>query len=297
VKAASPSRPPDPTELLQSIAGNKPLAIVLAGHNGSGKSTLWYDNLVRALRIPLINADRLTLSLLPPSSGHPPTLDAWAADLRDHDERWQRLSQEGVQLFMGLIMEQRMSFAFETVFSHFQRHPDGSYTSKEKLIVTLQAAGYAVALLFVGLASAELSILRVATRKALGGHDVPEDKLRQRFPRTQEAIRLAAPVADMTLMFDNSRDIQNAFTLVRVQTRNRVVYDCRQRAFGETEELVNVASVWLSLVAPKAPESGVVGREPGGPEATTPLKKRARKRRRRRKKRARTNGSGKAEDA
>jgi predicted ABC-type ATPase len=48
-------------DLLQSIAGNKPLAIVLAGHNGSGESTLWYDNLVRALRIPLINADRLSL--------------------------------------------------------------------------------------------------------------------------------------------------------------------------------------------------------------------------------------------
>jgi predicted ABC-type ATPase len=290
VKAASPFRPPDPTELLQSIAGNKPLAIVLAGHNGSGKSTLWYDNLVRALRMPLINADRLTLSLLPSPSGHPLTLDAWAADLRDRDERWQRLSQEGVQLFMGLIMEQRMPFAFETVFLHFQRHPDGSYTSKEKLIVTLQAAGYAVALLFVGLASAELSILRVATRKALGGHDVPEEKLRQRFPRTQEAIRLAAPVADMTLMFDNSRDIEDAFTLVRVQTKNRVVYDCRQRAYGETAELVNIASVWLSLVAPEEPESRVV-RQEAGAEATLPLNKRTRKKRLRRKKRARKAGN------
>jgi hypothetical protein len=37
--------------MLQSIAGNKPLAIVLAGHNGSGKSTLWYDNLVTALYV------------------------------------------------------------------------------------------------------------------------------------------------------------------------------------------------------------------------------------------------------
>ena len=291
MKAASPSRPPDPTELLQSIAGNKPLAIVLAGHNGSGKSTLWYDNLVNALRIPLINADRLTLSLLPSPSGDPRTLDAWAADLRDHDERWQRLSQEGVQPFMGLIMEQGMSFAFETVFSHFQRHADGSYTSKEELIVTLQKAGYAVALLFVGLASSELSILRVATRKALGGHDVPEEKLRQRFPRTQEAIRLAAPVADMTLMFDNSRDIEDAFTLVRVQTKNRVVYDCRQRSFGEAVELVKIASVWLSLVAPEEPESRVVGQEAVRAEATLPLNKRARKRRRRRKKRARKAGN------
>jgi predicted ABC-type ATPase len=152
---------------------------------------------------------------------------------------------------MGLIMEQRTSFAFETVFSYFQRHADGGYTSKEELIVTLQKAGYSVALLFVGLASAGLSILRVTTRKSPGGHDVPEKKLRQRFPRTQEAIRLASSVADITLMFDNSRDLQHAFTLVRVQTKNGIVYDCRNQAFGETMELVNVASMWLSQVAPQ----------------------------------------------
>lgn len=246
----NPAHPPDPTELLKSIAGDKPLAIVLAGHNGSGKSTFWYDKLADILKIPLINADRLTLSILPTPSGEPPVLRSWAADIRDHDERWQRLSQEGVQLFMGLIMEQHMPFAFETVFSYFQKHEDGTYSSKEEIIVTLQKAGYAVALLFVGLASAELSILRVATRRRQGGHDVPEDKMRQRFPRTQEAIRLAASVADMTLMFDNSRSIEEAFTLVRVQANTSVIYDCRKRAFGEDDELVNVASTWLSRVTP-----------------------------------------------
>lgn len=148
-------------------------------------------------------------------------------------------------------MEQHMPFAFETVFSYLQKHEDGTYSSKEEIITTLQHAGYAVALLFVGLASAELSILRVATRRRQGGHDVPEDKLRQRFPRTQEAIRLASPVADMTLMFDNSRSIENAFTLVRVQTKTSVIYDCRKHEFGEDDELVHVASAWLSQVAPQ----------------------------------------------
>jgi predicted ABC-type ATPase len=290
VKAASPSRPPDPTELLQSIAGNKPLAIVLAGHNGSGKSTLWYDNLVNALRIPLINADRLTLSLLPSPSGDPRTLDAWAADLRDHDERWQRLSQEGVQLFMGLIMEQGMSFAFETVFSHFQRHADGSYTSKEELIVTLQKAGYAVALLFVGLASSELSILRVATRKALGGHDVPEEKLRQRFPRTQEAIRLAAPVADMTLMFDNSRDIEDVHLGSRPDEESGRLRLPPTRIRGNSG--IGQDSVRLAFSGgAEESESRVVGQEAGRAEATLPLNKRARKRRLRRKRRARKAGN------
>jgi predicted ABC-type ATPase len=248
--ASHRSQPPDPTDLLRTIAGDKPLAIVLAGHNGSGKSTFWYNKLADVLQIPLVNADRLTLSILPAPSGDPRALPAWAAQLRDKDERWQRLSQEGVQLFTGLIMAERMPFAFETVFSYLVKHEDGSYQSKQELIVALQHAGYAVALLFVGLASVELSILRVATRRLQGGHDVPQNKLIDRFPRTQEAVRLAAPAADMTLMFDNSRGVESAFTLVRVQTGTHVIYDCRDRKYSEDAGLIDVASAWLGKVAP-----------------------------------------------
>jgi predicted ABC-type ATPase len=125
--ASTSRRPPDPADLLTSMpTGDKPLAIVLAGHNGSGKSTLWYDKLADQLRIPLVNADRLTLSILPPPIDQKQTLRPWAANLRDNDERWQKLSQDGVQLFMGLIMDQHMPFAFETVFSYLERQADGN---------------------------------------------------------------------------------------------------------------------------------------------------------------------------
>lgn len=43
----------------------KPLAIILAGHNGSGKSTMWRKSLSGQLQIPLLNADRMMLSILP----------------------------------------------------------------------------------------------------------------------------------------------------------------------------------------------------------------------------------------
>jgi hypothetical protein len=46
--------------------------------------------------MPLVNADRLTLSLLPPV-GPDLKLRLWASRLRDKDERWQRLAQDGVQ--------------------------------------------------------------------------------------------------------------------------------------------------------------------------------------------------------
>ena len=63
----APRKAPSLASLLTiAAAEDKPIALVLAGHNGSGKSTLWYDRLADALEIPLVNADRLTLSLLPP---------------------------------------------------------------------------------------------------------------------------------------------------------------------------------------------------------------------------------------
>lgn len=62
---------------------NRPLAVLLTGHNGSGKSTLWYEKLAPVLEMPLINADRMMMSILPP--GDPRTWQPWARTLRDED--------------------------------------------------------------------------------------------------------------------------------------------------------------------------------------------------------------------
>ena len=243
--------PPALAKLLRQalVAEGRPAAFVLAGHNGSGKSTLWYERLVPTLQMPLVNADRLTASILPPVDDRTHKLPAWAQRLRDDDERWQRLSQEGVRTFKRLVMEQRIPFAFETVFSHWRRLPDGSHESKADDIVQLQEAGYFVVLLFVGLASVNLSVLRVNTRKQQGGHGVPLDKLRVRFPRTQAAIQHAAPLADMTLMFDNSRGYAKAFSLVRAQRGRHVLFDCRDEGYRIDGELRRVAQAWLPKVA------------------------------------------------
>lgn len=186
---------PDAADLLKGISTGKPLAIILAGHNGSGKSTLWRERFADSLQIPLINADRLVLSILPEPRGNPPRLPAWADSLRDNDERWQRISQSVIQSLVERAVERRVSFTYETVFSYLKEQPDGSYRSKGDLVARFQRAGYAVALLFVGLANASISALRVETRREQGGHAVPIEKLQQRFPRTQKAIRMAAPLA------------------------------------------------------------------------------------------------------
>ena len=54
---------------------------------------------------------------------------------------------------MGLIMDQHLPFAFETVFSYLKPQTDGTYKSKADTIVALQKAGCVAVLVFVGLAS------------------------------------------------------------------------------------------------------------------------------------------------
>jgi predicted ABC-type ATPase len=235
---------------LSKSAGKKPLAFVLSGHNGSGKSTLWRERLAPVLERPLINADRLISSILPEANadGH---LVPWAAALRDGDARWQRLAQDGVQTFLGLIVDQKMSFGFETVFSHWVEHEDGTVESKVDIIKNLQSAGYYVILIFVGLYNVQLSIARVSTRKALGGHTVDEQKLRDRFPRTQKAVGHAVTVADMAIMFDNSFGPDLAFRLVRVQKGKKVRFDCRDPSIKGDAKLAVVADHWLSKICGK----------------------------------------------
>lgn len=224
----------------------KPLAIILAGHNGSGKSTMWRRSLADELRIPLVNADRMMMSILPePASDG--ALPVWAQTLRDTDEGWMRVAQQGVQAFVGHAMNAQVPFAMETVFSHWQVREDGTVESKIDLIRDLQKAGYFVFLIFVGLVNVELSIARVATRVSEHGHDVPEARLRDRFPRTQHAISQALQVADASLLADNSRTPSEAFTVCRVQIESRELFDLRASKVPPP----GVISRWLSIVSPR----------------------------------------------
>ena len=211
------------TVIERQVGSGQPLAIILAGHNGSGKSTLWYDHLADKFQVPLINADRMMMSILPEK--HP--LPTWAVNLRDGNEDWMGVAQKGVQSFVAQAMVQQVPFATETVFSYWQQREDGTFASKIDTIRELQAAGYFVLLIFVGLGDVGLSIARVRTRKAKGGHDVDWKKLQDRFPRTQQAIATALSVVDAAILADNSRGEKQAFTLVRVQAGDTVIFDVR----------------------------------------------------------------------
>lgn len=227
------------------IGTKKPIAIVLAGHNGSGKSTMWHNRLADTFRIPLINADRMMMSILP-EPREDGRLVQWAQSLRDNHRGWMAVAQQGVQAFVGQAMGKQVPFAMETVFSYWEDLGNGRVASKIDLIKDMQAAGYFVLLFFVGLANAELSILRVQTRVARGGHGIEEATLRARFPRTQRAIAAAVGIADASILTDNSFDERRAFAVCRVQLKSTAIFDVR---VGPKPPLDPI-NTWMSVVAP-----------------------------------------------
>lgn len=92
-------------------------------------------------------------------------------------------------------ISQRRSFVTETVFSH---------ESKIELLRDAQRAGFHVTLHIV-LIPEELAVARVADRAANGGHDVPEEKIRERFGRLWALLRMAIALSDEAWIYHNAR--------------------------------------------------------------------------------------------
>jgi predicted ABC-type ATPase len=171
--------------------------IVVAGSNGSGKST-FFDLFLRAKGFRFVNVDLIAAGL---PGGDPASISYRAAELADIERR--------------ALIARGDTFVMETVFSD----PHGA---KLGLLRDAKDAGYHVAFIFLGLDGPVLSSARVAQRVAQGGHDVPDEKLRARFPRTLANARSALKTADAGWVFDNS-DAENPYRLVAITRDGRVV--------------------------------------------------------------------------
>ena len=158
-----------------------PALFLLAGPNGSGKSTLqrFLARRFRAIRdIEFVNADEIAKTLPGP----------------DSPER-AREAQKKADTRRAELIAAGTSFCTETVFSH---------ESRIELIREAKKAGFAVYLVAVCVETSALAEIRVQQRVARHGHDVPSDRIHQRYPRTLRNLAQAAGIADCTLIFDNS---------------------------------------------------------------------------------------------
>jgi predicted ABC-type ATPase len=155
-----------------------PRIIMFAGPNGSGKSTVT----ARLRQHPgfpenYANADDIAKTL-----GGDAMLDSYeAARMVEH----QRLTW----------VNSRQSFAFETVMSH-----------PSKLLQLLQAKmlGYQIDIYYVATDDPRNNVLRVMNRVMDGGHDVPVQKILERYDRSLKLLPLAIEVSTAISLIDNT---------------------------------------------------------------------------------------------
>jgi predicted ABC-type ATPase len=192
---------------VKEILNSRPIVVTLAGPNGAGKSS-FYRAFLKPSGLRFVNADVLA---------HDLKIDAYEAARLAESLRRQ-------------LIEERESFIFETVFSD----PVGE---KLEFLKEVERAGYAVVLFFIGISNPAISDERVAMRVAKGGHDVPVDKIAERFPRVMRNLQRALAELSNARVYDNS-DLKHPYRLVAT------------RENGQAVEVHGTVPEWLGALLP-----------------------------------------------
>ena len=160
---------------------NMPTLYIIAGCNGAGKTTAAYHLLPDVFKaVEFVNADEIAHGLSP-------------------------LNPDGVAFQAGRIMLERLDYlvkqkvdiAFETTLSGL------SYI---KFIKMAKESGYDLVFFFVWLNTVELAKVRVATRVAKGGHNIPQEVIERRYTKGILNFFKYAEVVDDWYMYNNSGD-------------------------------------------------------------------------------------------
>jgi len=148
----------------------KPIVLVFAGPNGSGKTTI-----TRGLPTfgTYVNADDIKA----------------IHNLSDLEAAQQ------AELLRNALIDKRADFSFETVLS-----TERNFLLLEKA----KTLGYEVQCIYVLTCDENINVARVKARYAAGGHDVPEEKIRERYHRALAMIPRLIEVCDKLLIYDNS---------------------------------------------------------------------------------------------
>lgn len=177
---------------------NLPYVVVFAGPNGSGKTSLIDEVRKTGLAalggifpIPsdFINPDQVAKDLV--------------GEFESQEEHDRAAQNAAIKMRLNAI-DNRRTFAFETVMSH---------TSRINELIKLKEQGYHVLLVFITTDDPEKNVLRVINRyqsKTTTGHFVAPQKVRERYHRTLALLPKAVEIADAAFVYDNSIDFEKA---------------------------------------------------------------------------------------
>ena len=147
-----------------------PEIIVFAGPNGSGKTTI--TRMARTIGV-YINADDIKKSSL-------------CSDL-EAAVKAEELREE--------MLEKGEDFTFETVLS-----TDRNF----KLLKKAKEKGYFLRCIYVITSDYKINIARVSMRKSMGGHGVPEEKIKSRYYKALDLIPELVEICDIVHIYDNT---------------------------------------------------------------------------------------------
>jgi predicted ABC-type ATPase len=165
------------------ITGERPTFWIVAGPNGAGKSSLYGNVEIEAFdqSVWIINPDLLTRRICEVEG-----LPLQEANLE---------SVIRIEAWVEASIRAHHTVGVETVLS----------TEKyRRLIIEAKKKQFSIRLIYVTLASPDLSVQRVKLRVQKGGHDVPEDKIRSRWAKSLAQLPWFLTEADDAAIFDNS---------------------------------------------------------------------------------------------
>lgn len=157
---------------------------VIAGVNGAGKSSVLGEWLRKA-GADYFNPDEVARSLM---KANP------ALTLTDANSQAWVMNRDRLEY----SIERNLDYTFETTL--------GGNTIYRLLARALEL-GVEVQIFFCGLSSPELHIQRVAERVGKGGHDIPEEKIRQRWHGSIHNLIMLIPHCTDVTVFDNSTEL------------------------------------------------------------------------------------------
>lgn len=183
----------------------KPEIIVFAGPNGSGKSTITkMANIIE----PYINADDIK------RTNHCSDLEA--AQMADE--------------LRNKLVDKQQDFTFETVLS----------TDRNlKLLKKAKDNGYFIKCFYVLTVNPYINISRVQVRKESGGHDVPKDKIINRYSRALDLIPQLLEICDVCHIYDNSDQPSRIFK------KRKTEYFYWENSFWNKEQIQKLVKIEL----------------------------------------------------
>jgi len=112
------------------------------------------------------------------------------------------------------MIQSDSSFSFESVFSH---------DSKIKEIEIAKKANFKIYFYFITTSDPLINYQRIKNRVETGGHDVPSEKINERYYRTMNNLYTAFKLSDRAYIFDNSSDkLNNSFDFFAEKNENNI---------------------------------------------------------------------------